>query len=56
MTLAFEFEDVRVVYESIDDSACGHVVGKDLRPVGKGQIHRDADAAASAALQDHLKE
>jgi hypothetical protein len=56
MTLAFELKDDRVVYESIDDGACSHVVGKDLRLVGKGQVRCDADAAAFVALRDNLKE
>jgi len=55
MTLAGELEYDAVLDEAIDDGACGHGIGEDLRPVHEGEVCCDRDACAFIAFGDDLE-
>lgn len=42
--------------ETIDYGCCGHLVGKDLRPLLERKIGRQRDAASFVTLRDELEE
>ncbi len=54
ITVASEFDNRRVVYESVDSGNCHHLIWKNLVPFGKGLVGGDNETAGFIAMGNKL--